>query len=107
MEKNPVSQRSGFMSVQLLFKPKENIKDVHNTAFFPAAAGFDPAENRVYSDASRSESEEWQLLVDQTDTSHRRAVIIKSKRSEIFLAVRNCQFTGLTSYTEDCKWLLD
>ncbi|TWW58838.1 uncharacterized protein LOC130527091 isoform X1 [Takifugu flavidus] len=68
---------------------------------------FDPVENRVYSDGSRSGSEEWQLLVDQTDTSHRRAVIIKSKRSELFLAVRNCQFIGLTSYTEDCKWLLD
>lgn len=94
------------MSVQL-FKPKENDEDIHNTVFFPVAAGFDPVENRVYSDGSRSGSEEWQLLVDQTDTSHRRAVIIKSKRSETFLAVRNCQFIGLTSYTEDCKWLLD
>lgn len=32
MEKNPVSQRSGSMSVQL-FKPKENDEDSHNTEF--------------------------------------------------------------------------
>lgn len=75
--------------------------------FFSIVAGFDPVEDRVYSDRSPSGSEEWQLLVDQTDTSHRRAVIIKHKRSEIFLAVQNCQFVGQTSYNEDCKWILD
>lgn len=32
MEKNHVSQGSGFKSVQL-FKPKENDEDIHNTEF--------------------------------------------------------------------------
>lgn len=61
---------------------------------------------RVHSEASPSVCEEWQLLVDQTDQSHQRAVIIKNKHSGTFLAVQNGHFVGLTSYNEDCKWFL-
>ncbi|XP_070846648.1 uncharacterized protein [Chaetodon trifascialis] len=69
--------------------------------------GFDPGRNQVYSDASLSESEEWLLLVDQTDQSHHRTVIIKNKHSGSFMAVRNGHLVGLTSYTEDCKWFIE
>ncbi|XP_040002552.1 uncharacterized protein LOC120800486 [Xiphias gladius] len=69
--------------------------------------GFDPSGNQVHSEASPSVSEEWLLLVDQTDQSHQRAVIIKNKHSGRFLAVQNGRFTGLTSYDEDCKWFLE
>lgn len=70
-------------------------------------AGFEPLENQVYSEDRPSGSEQWQLLVDQTDSSHRRAVVIKNKGSGVFLAVRNGRFVGLASYEEDCKWFLD
>ncbi|CAB1460906.1 unnamed protein product [Pleuronectes platessa] len=69
--------------------------------------GFDWIRNEVHSEGSPSESEEWLLLVDQTDQSHKRAVIIKHKRSGSFLAVRDGSFLGLTSYDEDCKWFLE
>ncbi|XP_034439053.1 uncharacterized protein LOC117760269 isoform X1 [Hippoglossus hippoglossus] len=69
--------------------------------------GFDWSRNQVHSEVSPSESEEWLLLVDQTDQSHKRAVIIKNKRSGSFLAVRDGHFLGLTSYDEDCKWFLE
>lgn len=41
------------------------------------------------------------------DHSHQRAIVIKNKRSQRFLAVQNGCFTGLQSYTEDCKWFLE
>eukprot|EP00064_Thunnus_orientalis_P005029 superscaffoldBa00000478_g5042 len=69
--------------------------------------GFDPSRDEVHSEASPSVSEEWLLLVDQTDQSHQRAIIIKNKHSGRFLAVQNGRFTGLTSYNEDCRWFLE
>ncbi|XP_058496143.1 uncharacterized protein LOC131466724 [Solea solea] len=68
---------------------------------------FDSNRNQIHSEASPSVSEEWLLLVDQTDQSHKRAVVIKNKRTGRFLAVQNGRFTGLTSYNEDCKWFLE
>lgn len=72
-----------------------------------ASEGFDPSRNQVYSEASPSVSEEWLLLVDQADLSHRRAIIIKNKCSGSYLAVQNGHFTGQASYNEDCKWFLE
>ncbi|TDH16391.1 hypothetical protein EPR50_G00019320 [Perca flavescens] len=69
--------------------------------------GFDPSSEQVHSEASPSVSEEWLLLADQTDQSHQRAVVIKNKHSGRFLAVQNGHFIGLTSYNEDCKWVLE
>ncbi|KAJ4944578.1 hypothetical protein JOQ06_013121 [Pogonophryne albipinna] len=69
--------------------------------------GFDPSRNQAHSEVSPSEREEWLMLVDQTDQSHQRAVIVKNKHSGMFLAVQNGHFTGLTSYNEDCKWFLE
>lgn len=69
--------------------------------------GFDPSRNRVHSEVSPSATEEWLMLVDPTDQSHRRAVIIKNKDSGRFLAVQNGDFVGLPSYNEDCKWFLE
>lgn len=71
------------------------------------AAGFDPSSNQVHSKGCPSPNEEWLLLVDQTDQSHQRAVIIKHKHSGRFLAVQNGSFIGLTSYNEGCKWFLE
>ncbi|KAM7009698.1 uncharacterized protein LKV04_001635 [Tautogolabrus adspersus] len=68
--------------------------------------GFDAVTNQVHSEASPSVSEEWLMLVDQTDQSHQRAVIIKNKHLGKFLAVQDGGFTGLTLYNEDCKWFL-
>lgn len=91
-----------FISVQLA-----NLLDRYKTfSFVLPAAGFDPSRDEVHSEERPSETEEWLLLVDQTDQSHRRAVIIKNKLSGTFLAVQHGRFTGLTSYNEDCKWLL-
>ncbi|XP_031158156.1 uncharacterized protein LOC116051742 isoform X2 [Sander lucioperca] len=69
--------------------------------------GFDPSSEQVLSAASPSVSEEWLLLVDQTDQSYQRAVVIKNKHSGRFLAVQNGHFIGLMSYNEDCKWFLE
>nr|XP_046234574.1 uncharacterized protein LOC124053454 [Scatophagus argus] len=69
--------------------------------------GFDPIMKGVRSEASPSASEEWLLLVDQTDQSPQRAVIIKNKHSGSFLGVQNGHFIGLATYNEDCKWLLE
>lgn len=71
------------------------------------SAGFDPVRDEVHSDVSPSPTEEWLLLADQTDRSHRRVVAIKNKQSGRFLAVKDGCFTGLTSYDEACKWLLE
>lgn len=71
------------------------------------SAGFDPRSKQVYSVPSLCESEEWLMLVDQTDQSHQRAVVIKNKHSGRFLAVQHGRFIGLTSYNEDCKWFLE
>lgn len=71
------------------------------------SAGLDPSSNEVHSHTSPSVCEEWQLLVDQTDQSHQRAVIIKNKHSGKFLAVRHGRLIGLTSYNQDCKWFLE
>lgn len=75
--------------------------------FFLPSAGFAPRRKQVHSEASPSQSAEWVLLVDQTDRSHQRAVIIKNKHSGIFLAVQNGLLVGVTSYNEDCKWILE
>ncbi|XP_074538690.1 uncharacterized protein LOC141800180 [Halichoeres trimaculatus] len=69
--------------------------------------GFEPSTNQVHSEASQSVSGEWLMLVDQTDQSHHRAVIIKNKRSGKYLAVHNGCFIGLSSYNEDCQWFLE
>ncbi|XP_069545869.1 uncharacterized protein [Brachyistius frenatus] len=69
--------------------------------------GFDPDSNQVQASACPSQSEEWILLVDQTGQKHQRVIIIKNKQSGSFLAVRDGSFTGLTSYNEDCKWVLE
>ncbi|XP_044045795.1 uncharacterized protein LOC122873304 [Siniperca chuatsi] len=69
--------------------------------------GFDPNRNQVHSEASPSVSGEWLMLVDQTDQSYQRAIIIKNKHSGKFLAVQNGHLIGLTSYNEDCKWFLE
>ncbi|XP_049423917.1 uncharacterized protein LOC125883569 [Epinephelus fuscoguttatus] len=69
--------------------------------------GFDPRSKQVYSVPSLCESEEWLMLVDQTDQSHQRAVVIKNKHSGRFLAVQHGRFIGLTSYNQDCKWFLE
>lgn len=98
-----------FMSVQpaiLLSQYKKNRFFFSNIFFLPSA-GFDPRRKQVHSEASPSESAEWVLLVDQTDRSHQRAVIIKNKHSGIFLAVQNGLLVGVTSYNEDCKWILE
>lgn len=73
--------------------------------FFPTA-GFDSVGGEVYSAFGPSACEEWQLLVDQMDQSHQRAVVIKNKHSGSFLAVRGGRLVGATSYNEDCKWIL-
>lgn len=69
--------------------------------------GFDCGRDEVHSGARPSEAEEWLLLVDQTDQSHQRAVVMKNKRSGRFLAVRDGSFTGLASYNVDCRWYLE
>lgn len=69
-------------------------------------AGFDASGKKVYSAIGPSASEEWQLLVDQMDHSHQRAVVIKNKNSGSFLAVQGGRFVGAASYNEDCKWIL-
>lgn len=69
--------------------------------------GFDLSGEQVHSEVCPSEGEEWLLLVDESDQSYWRAVIIKNKHSGRFLAVRNGCFIGLTSYNEDCKWFLE
>lgn len=75
---------------------------------FILSAGLDlSSSSEVHCQTSASESEEWQLLVDQTDQSHQRAVIIKNKSSGKFLAVRHGHLIGLTSYNQDCKWFLE
>lgn len=61
----------------------------------------------MYSKADPSEAEEWLLLVDQTDQSHERAIIIKNKHCGRFLAIQNGSFVGLMSYSEECKWFLE
>ncbi|XP_028299338.1 uncharacterized protein LOC114461451 isoform X2 [Gouania willdenowi] len=68
--------------------------------------GFDPTEDTLHCDPRPSESEEWLLLMDQSEKSHHRAVIIRHKQSGSFLAVSNGCCRGLTSYDEDCKWFL-
>lgn len=73
--------------------------------FFPLA-GFDSFGETVYSASGPSACEEWQLLVDQTDQSPQRAVVIKNKHSGRFLAVRGGRLVGVTSHNEDCKWIL-
>lgn len=70
-------------------------------------AGFNPSLGQVSSAARPCEAAEWLLLVDQTDQSHRRAVIIKNKQSGSFLAVQGGCLTGLTSYNKDCRWFLE
>lgn len=87
-------------------KTKDFIRTIFQHTVLPSS-GFDPIRNQVHSEANPSPSEEWQLLVDQTDQSHQRAVIIKNRHSGSFLAVQNDHFVGLTSYNEDCKWFLD
>lgn len=95
------SQRKTLLSVFFISVQLAKIK----MSFF-SASGFDRIRNEVHSEEHPSEAEQWLLLVDQTDLSHRRAVIIKNKHSGMFLAVHNGRFTGLTSYDEDCKWFL-
>lgn len=70
-------------------------------------SGYDPESEEFFCTPSRSECEEWLLLVDQSDHSPRRAVIIKNKNPGRFLAIQDGGFTGLESYNEDCKWFLD
>ncbi|KAJ8335643.1 hypothetical protein SKAU_G00389850 [Synaphobranchus kaupii] len=69
--------------------------------------GYDPNGNYTYTKASPHGAEEWQLLVDETDNSAERAVVVKNKHSELFLAVFNGQLTGQKFYNESCKWFLE
>ncbi|XP_036372463.1 uncharacterized protein LOC118769463 [Megalops cyprinoides] len=69
--------------------------------------GFDPDGNYVYTKANPYGAEEWLLMVDESDQSPERAVVIKNRHSQRFLAVQNGKLAGLTSYTEGCKWFLE
>lgn len=70
-------------------------------------AGFDSNGDYVYTKATPYGAEEWLLIVDETDHSHKRAVVIKNKHSGKFLAVNQGRFVGLQTYTEECKWFLN
>lgn len=96
-----------FMSVQPAILLSQYKKKKNRFLFFLPSAGFDPRRKQVHSEASPSQSAEWVLLVDQTDRSHQRAVIIKNKHSGSFLAVQNGLLVGVTLYNEDCKWILE
>ncbi|KAG5848464.1 hypothetical protein ANANG_G00098730 [Anguilla anguilla] len=69
--------------------------------------GYDPNGNSTYTKASPHRAEEWQLMVDETDNSPERAVIMKNKHSQSFLAVHEGKLTGLQHYDESCKWFLE
>ncbi|XP_062373478.1 uncharacterized protein LOC134061734 [Sardina pilchardus] len=69
--------------------------------------GFDPNGDYVYTKANPYGAEEWLLMVDESDHSHERAVVIKNKHSGRFLAVQQGRFIGLPSHTEECKWFLE
>uniref|UniRef100_A0AAV2LKT5 Uncharacterized protein n=1 Tax=Knipowitschia caucasica TaxID=637954 RepID=A0AAV2LKT5_KNICA len=78
-------------------------RNVHTKRYI----SFDPIAEQVLSVCGQSEEDEWLLLVDQSDQSPRRAVIIKNKNSGRFLAVKGRGLVGLESYTDECKWFLD
>lgn len=96
-----------FVSFFFFFLPrKHNLIRLKSTGFFFPLAGINSIGTKVYSAIGPSVCEEWQLLVDQMDQSHQRAVVIKNKHSGSFLAVRGGRFVGASSYNEDCKWIL-
>ncbi|KAJ8271858.1 hypothetical protein COCON_G00107170 [Conger conger] len=69
--------------------------------------GYEPNGNSTYTKSSPHEAEEWQLMVDGSDSSPERAVIMKNKHSQSFLAVHDGKLTGVKYYNESCKWFLE
>ncbi|KAJ8281135.1 hypothetical protein GJAV_G00063960 [Gymnothorax javanicus] len=69
--------------------------------------GYDPNEGYTYTTASPHEEEEWQLMVDGTNCGPERAVFMKNKNSQSYLAVQEGKLTGMECYDESCKWFLE
>ncbi|KAJ8399249.1 hypothetical protein AAFF_G00412870 [Aldrovandia affinis] len=69
--------------------------------------GYDPNGNYAHTKATPHWAGEWLLIVDETDDSTERAVVMKNKHSQTYLAVHHGTLVGLKSYSESCRWYLE
>lgn len=69
--------------------------------------GYDPNGDYIYTKAQHYGAEEWLLKADDQSSDGRRAVVLFANFGKKYLAVRNGKLTGVSSYSEDCVWILD
>jgi len=69
--------------------------------------GYDPNGDYIYTKAQHYGAEEWILKADDQSTDGQRAVVLFANFGKKYLAIRNGKLTGVSSYSEDCVWILD
>ena len=61
----------------------------------------------IYTKAQHYGAEEWILKADVHSTDGRRAVVLWNKFGKLYLAIRDGKLVAVSSYSEDCVWILD
>ncbi|KAJ7387294.1 hypothetical protein OS493_004274 [Desmophyllum pertusum] len=90
----------------------EEKKDKSEIHFFKNYAtngylGYDPNGDYIYTKGQHYGAEEWILKSDDQSTDGRRAVVLFANFGKRYLAIRSGKLTGVSSYSEDCVWILD
>lgn len=78
-------------------------KNVHTAGYL----GHDPNGDYFYTKGQHYGAEEWTIENDDTDSSGRRAVVLKSVFGKKYIAFRGGKFTGVDNKGDDCKWFLE
>ena len=61
----------------------------------------------IYTKAQHYGAEEWILKADDQSTDGQRAVVLWNNYGKLYLAIRNGKLVAVSSYSEDCVWILD
>ena len=93
-------------NVELKFIRLFTLKSPNNFSCY-LLTGYDPNGDYIYTKAQHYGAEEWILKADDQSTDGRRAVVLFANFGKKYLAIRNGKLTGVSSYKEDCVWILD
>ena len=61
----------------------------------------------IYTKAQHHDAGKWILKVDDQSTDGQRAVVLWNNYGKSHLAIKNGKLVAVSSYSEDCVWILD
>ncbi|XP_074655014.1 uncharacterized protein LOC141908741 [Tubulanus polymorphus] len=69
--------------------------------------GYDPNGDYTYTKGQHYGAEEWSVAADTQSSSGEREVVLFALFGKKFLAIRNGKFTGVSTRSDDCVWVLE